>query len=44
MTAMCLATVLNADAAINSHGGSTFVWSLATRGIIVAVLCVCAHQ
>lgn len=44
MTAMCLATVIDGDAAINSHAGSTFVWSLATRGVIVAVLCVCALQ
>lgn len=41
---VCLATVLDGDAVINSHAGNTFVWSLATRDVIVAELCVCAHQ
>ena len=40
---VCLATVLDGDAVINSHAGNTFVWSLATRDVIVAELCVCVH-
>ena len=38
---MCLSTVLGGGGAISWHAGSTFVWSLATRGVIIAEWCVC---